>query len=184
MVSVIRRNSRIPPCLSEEDMMQTVRAFVIGAALVGLAMSGEPAPAQQKSLKDMLTGTWSITSVFDQYENGEKKDNWGGGVKGQFIFGSDGRYSQIIIGAPVASMKSDDPRKPDSPVVVYFGTYTVDEAGKKIVAKAEAAGYSPRIGSPSAFTVSGSGDTLTLVGVTRKDQHGTFTPNLEIKRAK
>ena len=34
-------------------------------------------------------------------------------------------------------MKTDDPRKPDAMVVAYFGSYTVDEAGKKITGKIE-----------------------------------------------
>jgi hypothetical protein len=41
-------------------------------------------------------------------------------------------------------MKSDDPRKPDAMTVAYYGTYSVDEAGKKINAKIEAATYSAR----------------------------------------
>jgi hypothetical protein len=43
-----------------------------------------------------------------------------------------------------SSMKTDDPRKPDAPIVAYYGSYTVDEAGKKIFGKIEAASYWPR----------------------------------------
>jgi hypothetical protein len=79
-------------------------------------------------------------------------------------------------------MKTDDPRKPDALIVAYYGSYTVDEAGKKINGKIEAASYSPRVNMDTIWTVQGSGDKLTLIGSPRKDQHGTFSPKLEVKR--
>jgi hypothetical protein len=174
-------SSRTPA--TEEDMMQVLRSFIVATALFGLAISVNQAPAQTKSLKDSIAGSWTITAVFDEYQSGEKKDNWGGPVKGDITF-SNGRFSQILVGPAVASMKSDDPRRPDALTVAYYGSYSVDEAGKKIVAKIEGASYSPRGGTDTGWTVSGSGDTLTLLGTPRKDQHGTFTPKLEVKRAK
>ena len=110
----------------------------------------------------------------------EKRKTIGvGPVKGQLTFGRTGQFTQILIGPSVASMKSDDPRKPDAMTVAYYGTYSVDEAGKKINAKIEAATYSARANTDTSWTVEGSGDTLTLVGSPRKDQHGTFTPKNE-----
>ena len=79
-------------------------------------------------------------------------------------------------------MKGDDPRKPDGLIVAQYGSYTVDEAGKKINAKIEGASFSPRAKSDTSWTVEGSGDKLTLVGAARKDNLGTFTPRLEVKR--
>ena len=158
------------------------RALILGAAVLGLAFAASPAPAQQKNFQESIAGAWIVVSVFDEYSNGEKKDNWGGPVKGQITFGRTGRFSQILVGPPVASMKSDDPRKPDALTVAYFGTYSVDEAGKKINTKIEAATYSGRANTNASWTVEGSGDTLTLVGSPRKDQHGTFSPKLTVKR--
>jgi hypothetical protein len=79
-------------------------------------------------------------------------------------------------------MKGEDPRKPDAPIVAYYGTYTVDEAGKKIIGKIEAASFSPRANTETIWTVKGTGDKLTLVASPRKDQHGTFAPTLEVRR--
>jgi len=150
--------------------------------MLGLTSAASPAPAQEKSFKESIIGAWIVTSVFDEYQNGEKKDNWGGPVKGQLTFGRTGRFTTIIIGPPVASMKSDDPRKPDALVVAYYGSYSVDEAAKKIIGKIESASYSGRVNVETAWTVQGSGNTLTLVGSPRKDQHGTFSPKLEVRR--
>ena len=161
--------------------MYFVRTMAFGAAL-GLACAATQATAQEKSFKEAIIGPWLITAVFDEYQSGEKKDNWGGAVKGQITFGRTGRFTQIIIGSPVASTKTDDPRNPDAPVVAYYGSYTVDEAGKKITGKIEAASYSPRANMETIWNVQGSGDKLTFTLSPRKDQHGTFTPKIEVRR--
>jgi hypothetical protein len=162
--------------------MSFTRRVTFAAALLGLALSASASRAQEKSFKETITGAWIVTAVVDEYQNGEKKDNWGGPVKGQITFGRTGRFTQILVGPPAASLKTDDPRRPDAFTVAYYGTYSVDEAGKKITAKIEAASYSARANTDTAWTVQGSGNKLTLVGSPRQDQHGTFTPKLEISR--
>ena len=118
-------------------MMHITQTLAFVAAVLGLACAASQAPAQEKSFKETIIGAWIITSVFDEYQNGEKKDNWGGPVKGQLTFGRTGRFTTIIIGPSVASMKTDDPRKPDALTVAYYGSYSIDEAGKKIIGKIE-----------------------------------------------
>ena len=161
--------------------MYLSRTIVFGAALSLVIVAGQAA-AQEKSFKEAIIGPWIITSVFDEYQSGEKKDNWGGPVKGQLTFGRTGRFTTIIIGPAAASMKSDDPRKPDAPVVAYYGSYTVDEGGTQVGLGRTFHQDSPRVNMETVWTVQGSGDKLTLVGSPRKDQHGTFSPKLEVRR--
>lgn len=154
---------------------------------VSIAMGLLPsiAASQQTSLKDTIVGSWSIATVIDQYESGKKLDNWGKGVKGNISLDAGGRFSQIIVGEAQPSMKTPDPRKPDAPVVAYYGTYTVNEGAKTVSFKLEAASYSPRVGTVNTWTVALKGnDAMTIVGSPRKDQEGTFNPRLELKRAK
>jgi hypothetical protein len=79
-------------------------------------------------------------------------------------------------------MKTADPRKPDAPVVAYYGSYTVNESNNTVSFVVEAASYSPRVGGPVTSTVELKGDTMTIVSSPRKDQVGTFRPRLELKR--
>ena len=130
----------------------------------------------------MITGAWLVTSVSDVAENGQARDSWKGQTHGQITFGRTGRFSQILVGPAVASMKGDEPRKPDALIVAQYGTYTVDEAGKKINLKIEGAGYSPRVKTEGSWTVEGTGDKLTFHGTPRKDSIGVFTPKLQVKR--
>ena len=69
--------------------MYFVRKIALGATL-GLACAATQATAQEKSFKEAIIGPWIITAVFDEYQNGEKKDNWGGPVKGQNHLRKDG----------------------------------------------------------------------------------------------
>jgi hypothetical protein len=63
---------------------------LIFALLIGFAT---PVFAQQKSLKELIVGTWSLDSIYDQTEDGKKLNPWGDGVKGQVIFTADGHYN-------------------------------------------------------------------------------------------
>jgi len=150
-------------------------------AMVALA-AAMPATAIGQSLKSAVVGSWLVTSVVDQYDSGEKVNNWGK-AKGNMTFDAAGRFSQIIIGDAQPGLKTPDPRKPDAPVVAYFGTYTVDEAKKTLSFNIEAASYSARVGAafPSSFEV--KGDVMTVVSGARKDQRGQFRPMIELKRA-
>jgi len=152
-------------------------------AALGLAVLPGIAVSQQKSLKDAIVGSWSITSVIDQYENGKKNNPWGA-VKSQFVFDGAGRFTQIIIGEAQPAMKTADTRKPDALIVAYYGSYTVNEGNKTIAIKIDGASYSPSVGTTRTWTVAINGDTVSLVGSPRKDQEGTFSPHLELKRAK
>jgi hypothetical protein len=155
---------------------------VLSAALMATTFAGGTASAETKSFKEMMIGAWIVTEVNDVSTTGEKRDTWKGPVKGQIIFGRTGRFMQILVGPTVASMKGDDPRKPDALIVAQYGTYTIDEAGKKINAKIEGASFSPRVSADTTWTVEGSGDKLTLVGSPRKDNVGSFSPKLEVRR--
>jgi hypothetical protein len=151
-------------------------------AMLAFAMTSAGAFAQQKSLKDQIVGTWSISAVTDQYEDGKKENPWGAGVKGVFNFDGNGHYTWIIFGEKQAAMKTDDVRRPDRLLVVQIGAYAVD--GNSIKTHVDNSANSIRDGADQTFTVTGSGDALTLAGSARKDQKGTFTPTLEVVRAK
>jgi hypothetical protein len=159
------------------------RSLVSVSMGLGFALFTGIAASQQTPLRDAVVGSWSLVSAIDHYDNGKKINNWGA-IKGRITFDREGRFSQIIIGEAQPAMKTTDPRKPDAPLVAYYGTYTVDDAARSVTLKLEAASYSARAGTPSTATVTIKGDAMTMVSSPRKDQHGTFTPNLELKRSK
>jgi hypothetical protein len=165
-----------------EALMRITTIALCAAAL--LASVASPALAQDKSFKESIIGAWIITGVKDVSSDGAARDSWKGPVHGQITFGRTGRFTQILLGPTVASMKGDNPRMPDGQIVAQYGSYTIDEAGKKINAKIEGASFSPRVNQDTSWTVEGSGDKLVLVGASRKDNLGTFSPRLEVSRPK
>ena len=143
----------------------------------GIAADRARAAAPTRTIAERLSTT--TATVVDQYDSGQKVNNWGT-AKGNLFFAPNGRFGQIIIGDAQPSMKTPDPRKPDAPVVAYYGSYTVDEGSKTVSFVIEAASYSARVGVPATSSV--EGDTMTLIGSPRQDQVGTFRPRLELKR--
>jgi hypothetical protein len=150
-------------------------------ALLALACAF-PVCAFAQALKTGIVGSWTVAAVEDRYDNGKSINHWGM-AKGQLTFDANGRFSQIIIGDTQPALKSPDPRKPDAPVVAYFGSYSVDEARKTVTFNIESASWSGRAGSALTADVEVKGNTLSLVGAMRKDQLGSFRPHNEYKRA-
>jgi len=160
--------------------MRITTIALFAAAL--LASASDPVLAQEKSFKESMIGAWLVTSVADVRENGQAGDTWKGQTTGQITLGRTGRFTQILVGPAVASMKSDDPRKPDRLVVAHYGSYTVDEVAKKINYKIEGSANSSRVNSTGSWNVEGRGDKLTLIGIQRKDSEGPFTPKMQVQR--
>jgi hypothetical protein len=102
-------------------------------ALVGLAISfafptfGQ----QQKSLKELIVGTWLLDSVYDQTQDGVHHNTWGDGVKGQDMYDAQGHFSEMIMSAN--RPKADtSPRIPVGQIIAFWGTYTVNEEAKAL----------------------------------------------------
>lgn len=159
------------------------RGYFTLAVLAVLVFAFEPSMAQQRTVKESLIGSWLITDVVDERPGGGRRDSWQGPASGHLTFDISGRFTQIILGPVVGSMRRPDPRVPDRLIVAFFGQYEVDEAAKKVTIKIEGAGHSERVGATQFWNVQGSGDALVLVGSARTDQDGEFVPKLQVKRA-
>lgn len=99
------------------------------------------AKGQQKTLKELIVGTWLLDSVYDQAQDGRKNEPWGPNVKGIVVFDGNGRFSFQIISADRSKSASNNPRNPVGQAVGYFGTYTVDEAAKTVTYHIERATF-------------------------------------------
>jgi hypothetical protein len=159
------------------------------SALAALSLLGvtatlatSDAPAHPSTLKESLVGTWEISKVTNEYEDGLETSPYGAGVSGRYIFGRDGAFSQIVIGEPRAELKGDDIRRPDALIVVNLGHYTVDETSKIVSYRIEHAGYSPRIGGERSMTVEFDGDTGFFSTPKLKDQYGVFLLQAKARR--
>src|SRR5277367_4197781 len=99
--------------LSTKLALSTVVLLSFGGSNVSRTALGETS-----SLRDSLIGTWTITAVKNQYENGTTRTVFGAGATGRYVFCRDGIFSETIIGEPRAELNTGDPRRPDAYVVV------------------------------------------------------------------
>ena len=119
------------------------RILVVSCALAIAALSGGGASAQQKSLKDRLTGTWHFVIAEVTAPDGTKSFPFGPKPRGMVIFTPDGDFMQIHIASEVPKIASGN-RLGATPeeyagiirgTIAQFGTYTVDEDKKTFTMK-------------------------------------------------
>jgi hypothetical protein len=99
------------------------------------------ASAQQKSLKEQLTGAWTVVSIDNVTPDGKKQQPFGVNPKGILIFDASGHFSQMQVPANRAKFKSAnrlDATPEESKVVSHdslaqFGTWSVNEPDKTII---------------------------------------------------
>jgi hypothetical protein len=112
---------------------------------VGLALLSGNAIAQQKSLKDHLTGAWTLVSIVNTMPDGKKQEFFGPNPKGLLVFDASGRYSQAQVRAGRPKFQSANrldatPAEAKAAVndsLAQFGGWSVDEASKTIVLRIE-----------------------------------------------
>jgi Lipocalin-like domain len=126
----------------------------ISALVMGLAMLPGGASAQQKSMKDLLVGTWTLLLDDGVKEDGTHVPGYGPNPDGSLIFTADGHYSLQIYryGRPAFASKSrltgtaDENKAAVQGMIAYFGTYAVDEAAKTLTLRIEASSF-PNLGA-------------------------------------
>ena len=157
-------------------------------ALVGLAISfAFPTFAQQqKSLKELIVGTWLLDSVYDQTQDGKKPNPWGDGVKGQAMFDAQGHHSWMIMSAN--RPKADtSPRIPVGQAIAYWGTYTVNDEAKTLTTTIERCTF-PQWDGGGGTPVSIAFPTedefqFTVTNAFPDPTLGPIAPHLHFKRA-
>jgi hypothetical protein len=107
---------------------------------LGLALLPSNSIAQQKSLKEQLTGTWILVSADATASDGKKEQLYGPNPKGILVFDSSGQYAQIIVRPDIPKFKVNNRLKgtPEENAAAVqgttatFGTWAIDEASKTI----------------------------------------------------
>jgi hypothetical protein len=165
-------------------MMWTARALV-GSVFVFVLTTdicSSPAQAQQSSLVQKLTGTWTLRAGWEEFESGEKQNPW---MTGSTSFDSNGHFAVFLIGKD-RPKASGDIRSPIGPFVAYYGTYTVRNESEGVIQ------YNIDYGSTTIldgtqgrqWTITFDGEVMRTTGKPIHTPQGTFTPVNEWTRAK
>ena len=101
--------------------------------------------SQQKSLQELLVGSWYLVTQIQERPDGSKQEFYGPNPKGINIFSADGRFAVIFTRADLPKLTGNDRRTATADeakailmgTIAYFGTYTVDESKRTILYKSE-----------------------------------------------
>jgi hypothetical protein len=148
------------------------RSILSLVAITAWGLAGLPgsAVAQQKTLKEQLTGAWTLVSSETTAANGAKQQFYGGNPKGILILDAGGRYA-AVQGRPdrpkpkTASrfqVSATELGEAAKEFAANFGTWSVNEADKSITRKFEGALNPLNEGSEQKSSVALAGDELKL----------------------
>jgi lipocalin-like protein len=139
---------------------------------LGLALLPGSAPAQQKSLKEQVVGTWTAVSSNNVAPDGSKRQVFGANPKGILILDAGGQ-SAVVIGTPDrpkfkatgnlrAEATAEEWAAAARGFAANFGTWSVDEANKTLIRKYTTALIPNNDGLETKASVSLTGDELKL----------------------
>jgi len=165
---------------------------VYAITALGLVMLSGSSVAQTKSLKDQLTGTWTLTSWEQAFKDGTKRQDFGANPKGVASFDVNGHFFVMFARSDLPKIASTDRTKvtPQEAQTInvgsiaYFGTYTVDEPTKTIVLQMESSTYPNQLSAPQKRVITTlTAEELRLTNATPTAGDGS-TINFAFKRAK
>ncbi len=121
----------------------------VSAAVASLVLLPGSAPAQQKSIKDMLAGAWTLLLVDNIKDDGTHVPAYGPNPDGTLIFTPDGHFAYQITryGRPAFASKNlrggtaGEIKAAFEGTISSFGTYTVNEATKTITYRITASSF-------------------------------------------
>ena len=118
------------------------RRHILGLSVItALGLTLLPGSAlAQKSLKEQVTGAWTLVSIETEMPDGKKQMGFGPNPKGILIFDATGRYAQAQMRAGRAKFKSADrtavtaeeAKAAMNDSLAQFGSWSVDESTKTI----------------------------------------------------
>jgi hypothetical protein len=162
-----------------------------GAVTMGLAVFPGNAVSQQKSLKEQLVGTWTLTSWEQVLKDGTKQQDFGANPKGVTNFGADGHFFVMFARPDLPKIASTDRTKVTAEEarvinvgsIAYFGTYTVDEPTKTVTFQIEASTFPNQLGIQSKRVITSlTADELKYTNTTVVGGNGQI--NTSYKRSK
>jgi hypothetical protein len=172
--------------------LSTLAVTTMSLLFLGVVLFLSDAVAQHKSLKDQLVGTWKLVSSHNVRNDGSKIDVYGPNANGIVIYTSDGHFALVNTRSdlPKFASNSRDRGTPEEDKAVvqgsiaYFGTYTVNEADKVIIAQIEGSTFPNAIGGPDQKRIitSLTADELKFTNPAATSRSGTL--ELVWKRAK
>jgi hypothetical protein len=167
-----------------------VRGALALVLLSGTAACVGYANAQTKSLKDQVTGAWTLVAADVVKAGGVREPAYGPNPKGSASFDASGRYVVVVRANTLpkfaANNRTEGTADENKAVVhgmlAHFGTYSVDQAAGAMVFRIEASSFPNWDGAEQRRAVTVSGDDMKYVNAAASAGGGAL--ELVWKRAK
>ena len=149
------------------------RMFTTSVAVVvaGLGVGLIDAMAQQNQIKENLVGAWQMVSNINTRQDGTKFYPLGEYPTGLLMLDGAGNFSWQIIRPDIPKFASnnrlegtpDEYKAVAQGVLSFFGTYTVDDAGKAITMRVVSSSFPNTNNVDQKRTMILAADELTLI---------------------
>jgi len=114
---------------------------IMALLFLGVTLPFSEATAQQKTLKELVVGTWTYVSVDTVRPDGSRVPLYGPNPRGIAIFDGNGRYalmtSRADLGKFASNNRNEGTAEENKDVVQgsisHFGRYTVNDADMTII---------------------------------------------------
>ncbi len=147
--------------------------FIVAAASIIMLSGAADLQAQQSAgLQQRIQGNWTLVSIYNEWPDGRKLEQFGPDPRGSMILTDDGRFSIFFAKANIPQFASNNRMKgtaEENRAVVhgclaYFGRYTVSsEKDGLVTLMVEASTFPNWNGQKQKRLMSASGDTLKVV---------------------
>jgi Lipocalin-like domain len=165
-VAEIQHQTAVENAMNSRHMLGRLMPAVLAIVLVTAN-----AFAQEKSLREQLTGVWTLVSNDSVAPDGSKRQLYGPNPKGVLVLAANGQYVQISVRPDLPNFKINN-RLAGTPeenkaalagTVAYFGTWSVDVASKTLIVHIDGSLFPNQVGTNSKRAISLSGDKLTVI---------------------
>jgi Lipocalin-like domain len=147
---------------------------VVVLLLLGSDAMVRGAVGQQKSMREQLVGTWTLTSWEQTNADGSRMQQFGAEPKGIAFFDATGHYIISVMRsdranykienfAQLAQISGDEGKATALGTITYFGTYSVSEANRSVAIHVEASSFPNWNGTDLERLVEVSGNRLKLI---------------------
>ena len=146
---------------------------VCAIAALGLAVLSGAAVAQQKSMKDLVVGTWTLLLSDGVKADGTHVPQFGPNPSGTLMFSPDGHYSLEIMRANLPKFASnnrdrittDESKAVAGGTLAYFGTYAVNDADKSLNLRVESSSFPNQNGTQQKRPITALTDDVLTYNV-------------------
>lgn len=118
---------------------------IAASATLALALVPGAAVAQQKTIKELLPGAWTLLLIDGVKDDGTHVPLYGPNPIGTLMFSGTGRYAVEFMRSDLKPFASNDQNNGTAAenkavatgALAHFGTYTTDESGKGLTFRIE-----------------------------------------------